>query len=354
MVSRHASSKRSSHVERAIRRALAVSLTASASCLLLGCPECSDDTESLQSFELPPARCDGKPVAAKATCAAPAVTDWSLPDGGASNSYHEARAAWLAAPCAAACKAVGIEATSCRVDSNGPASKLECTYIHDGSCYLAAPGKGRRPTGFEASARDADDLGSFLVAMGELEDASVPAFLRLKMDLQRVGAPHRLRRAAGRAARDERRHTRAAFAFARRVGVAPRRAIVASARARSLIAIAIENAVEGCVHELHGALIAAYAAKQSVDPNMRAMMARVAVEETSHAELAFELVTFFEPRLTREERHRVRDAVRDAVRALPASVGHFPKLAADGVLPPREVHLALLDSVRNELWRWLE
>jgi hypothetical protein len=52
-----------------------------------------------------------------------------------------------------------------------------------------------------------------------LEAASVDAFRVLRLELRAHSAPRRLLRAASRAARDERRHARAAGALARRFDV---------------------------------------------------------------------------------------------------------------------------------------
>ena len=52
---------------------------------------------------------------------------------------------------------------------------------------------------------------------------------------------------------------------------------------RELEAIAIENAVEGCVRESFGALLATWQAKTAGDARVRAAMKRIARDETRHA-----------------------------------------------------------------------
>jgi demethoxyubiquinone hydroxylase (CLK1/Coq7/Cat5 family) len=60
----------------------------------------------------------------------------------------------------------------------------------------------------------------------------------------------------------------------------------ARASARSLEAIALDNVSEGCVRELYGALVATYQARVARDPEVRAVVTRIAREETQHAALS--------------------------------------------------------------------
>src|SRR5580658_1383630 len=86
-----------------------------------------------------------------------------------------------------------------------------------------------------------------------LEAASVRAFDWLEDELSAHGAPERLQARARRAARDEVRHARVIRSFAERAGARVPSLRVKAARARSLEAMAVENAVEGCVNETLGA-----------------------------------------------------------------------------------------------------
>src|SRR6185503_12478530 len=97
-------------------------------------------------------------------------------------------------------------------------------------------------------------------------------------------------RQARRAAGDEVRHHRAMTALARRFGAEP----PAVPRAfpdevRSLEAVAVENAAEGCMRETIGALVAREQAGRAGDPVVRAAMRGIAADEARHAELAFQV-----------------------------------------------------------------
>jgi hypothetical protein len=125
-----------------------------------------------------------------------------------------------------------------------------------------------------------------------------------------------LLRAASRSARDERRHARIAKALARSFGVTVAPVEREVARARGVEALALENAVEGCVRETWGALVALRQATQASERTVRAAMGRIARDELRHAELAWSVDAWLRPRLTEPQRQRVRNARATAVAEL--------------------------------------
>ncbi|HEU4535075.1 MAG TPA: hypothetical protein VFS00_13200, partial [Polyangiaceae bacterium] len=118
---------------------------------------------------------------------------------------------------------------------------------------------GRRPAGLaEPAAWSGGALGRYLARQAYLEAASVEAFERLALELASFGAPPELVALARRAGADEVRHHALIVALGRRFAPdfacpAPE---AAPARARSRFEFALENAVEGCVRETWGALVA--------------------------------------------------------------------------------------------------
>jgi hypothetical protein len=183
--------------------------------------------------------------------------------------------------------------------TSGASASVNCT----GGCAV-----GRRPYGFCPSAVETRALGRYFAQLSELEAASVDAFRILRNDLRAQSAPKRLVKAAGRAARDEIRHARATRALARRAGERPQGLAPAHAPQRSLEAIAHENAIEGCVRETFGALLATYQADAATDPLVRAAMKRIGRDETRHAALSWQVQRWLEARLDPEARARVRRA----------------------------------------------
>jgi hypothetical protein len=123
----------------------------------------------------------------------------------------------------------------------------------------------------------------------------------------------------------------------------PRFGRVTRVKPRALEAIAIENAIEGCVRETFGALVAAWQAREARDPVVRAVMKRIARDETNHASLGWAIDTWARTRLDRAARRRVDAARAVAVRAF-SLMPEEPLNARDVVaagLPNREVQRAL-------------
>jgi len=201
-----------------------------------------------------------------------------------------------------------------------------CQY-HGVYCFFVQT--GRRPAGLrEADAADASspgcDVGQALARMAWLEAASVPAFRQLARELFVHGAPSALVARARRAANDEVRHARTMTWLAGEHGVAPERPTVRRAAARPLLEVARDNAVEGCVREGFGALCATFQSRAAQDEALRAAMAGIAWDETEHAELAWAIARWAEPRLGPHEREVVADARRAALAELVRSTDTAP------------------------------
>jgi hypothetical protein len=174
---------------------------------------------------------------------------------------------------------------------------------------------GRRTDGIAEPPRcDDARLGDVFAGRMYLEEVSVHAFARLERELAAHGAPASLLREARRAKRDEIRHTAMMARGARRFGGTPRSPEAPEATpVRSLLAIAVENAVEGCVRETYGAVVALMEARGSSDAHVRRTMQSVGADECRHAELSWAVAEWVMPRLTAAERARVKHAARQAV-----------------------------------------
>ncbi len=182
---------------------------------------------------------------------------------------------------------------SCFVEGglrDGAAPIVDCV-----SC--AGPG-GRRPRGLREARRalhaERAPLGDYFAAMAHLESASVRAFRDLERWLTSLGAPPRLAREARRAAADERRHARAASRLARRFGGVTARPRVRHTSEPTLLELLEDDAIEGCVGETFGALVATWKAERASDPRIRRTLRRISADETRHAAPS------------RRERHRPR------------------------------------------------
>ena len=211
---------------------------------------------------------------------------------------------------------------------------------------------GRRPAGIIEPLAPDGGVGGYFAAMAGLEQASVTAFRILRDELRAHGAPKRLVRAAARAARDEIRHARATGALARRFGAVPVHARLEPSMPRSIEAMAVENAVEGCVREAYGALLATYQVSAARDPIIRAQMTRIARDETRHAALSLRVGRWLERRLDRAAKLEVDRARQAAVRELLTSLAaeHTPSFADAAGLPAPALALALARQMQHTLW----
>jgi rubrerythrin len=204
-------------------------------------------------------------------------------------------------------------------------------------------GTGRRPAGLSGRRKAAktprDGLRAHFEDAAYLEAASVFAFERLRDELAAFGAPAELVKVAERSAREEERHARVTARLARAYGGRPEPARVTRARPRSLEAMARENAVEGCVRETFGAMVATWQAANATDARVRRSMKRIARDETRHAALAWAVARWAESRLDRKARTRVARARAAAHRELLRDLG--------AELPDRERLEAGLPSARE-------
>lgn len=236
----------------------------------------------------------------------------------------------------------------------------------DAMAYVAADGEpieiacdkcngvGRRPAGLAPprARRAGTGLGGYLASAAHLEAASVHAFERLAEELARHRAPTELVRAAKRSARDEVRHARVTSRLARRFGGDPPAVRVAPRRGRTLAAIALENAVEGCVRETFGALVAKYQARSACDAEIRREMTRIAADETRHAALAWAIARAIEPRLDDRTRRRIARARTRAVAKLrqDAAAGVSGRVACAAGLPAADRACLMIDALSAALW----
>ncbi|MBT9560210.1 MAG: ferritin-like domain-containing protein [Myxococcales bacterium] len=171
-----------------------------------------------------------------------------------------------------------------------------------------------------------------------LERLSVHAFTHLGRQLDRFRAPLGLRQRVQRARNDERRHARQMTALGRELGAAPRVVQVALPERLSLVDLAIENAVHGCLEETWGALLLHHQAATASRREHRRLFAQIAEDETRHAALSWELHAWALARLKGQDRAAVLSAMAAGLAALRAR-------AAAPVEPELVTTLGLPDSV---------
>jgi hypothetical protein len=262
-----------------------------------------------------------------------------------------------------------IKASDCRVVCpsygafNCQAADASCVggqIVRDGpisiSCDFCPGGIGRRPAKLSvpAARADAGVLAAYFERAAFLEAASVRAFLLLHEALVTFGAPEALLAATRRASTDEAVHLRMTARLARRFGGrAPpgaRAACTATAHT-SLDELMRENAVEGCVRETYGALVAWHQARNARDPVVRSTMETIASDETRHAALSWSIFRWAAVRLGRAECDGMRANVRDAIDTLNREIREpHPGLVRAAGLPTAIEQERLLFQLETRIW----
>jgi hypothetical protein len=174
-------------------------------------------------------------------------------------------------------------------------------------CLDCANSAGRRPRGLAVAGRPAaaSPLGDYFARLAYLEAASVIAFRDLEAALTARGAPRALRKAAARAADDERRHEAATASLARRFGAATIHPRTVTSRPPTLEELLVDDAVEGCVGESFGAMLAMCQGERASDEAIADVMREIARDEARHAALSWALLRWGAARLDRAARARV-------------------------------------------------
>ena len=214
-------------------------------------------------------------------------------------------------------------------------------------CYTCV--EGRRPEGFIERPLE-QTVAGWLAHAADLERVSIDAFRILARELAFHGAPHELVAWACRAAEDEVRHANALGGLAKREGATLSDVPVEHRATRDLMAIALENAVEGCVRETFGAVVAGWQAKHAHRIDIRRAMARIYVDEASHAELAWNVHAWIMSKLSVDERAEVAAAMDRAFAELTRSAGYplpDPWITDLGLPRPAQARRLVRDLVES-------
>ena len=237
----------------------------------------------------------------------------------------------------------------------GCAVTFQDNEVHAAVAYdVVTPGcgasVGRRPDGLAPPRRMHNDsaLGAWFANVAWLEASSIYAFLQLARELADHDAPGALVRLAQAAARDEVRHAQLMSRFAQRFGGAQPPVEVAPPRVRTLEALAIENAIEGCVRETWGAVVALWQAQRAPDAEMRAAFALIARDEVRHAALGWAIDRWAMGRLDDAAQVRVALAREAAVVSLAAEpIDELPAVGLPSAADARRLHARTNSSLWN-------
>lgn len=229
------------------------------------------------------------------------------------------------------------------VSSTGEITVTETVVVEEGDpgCTI-----GRRPEGLLASgaSRQTRTVGTFFAQAAHLEAASVFAFERLERELRTHRAPRSFVRDARRARNDEIRHARMTRRIAKKNGASPVNVQVEPVPNRSFFEFVKENAIEGCIRETFGALVATRQAQQATDQQIQRAMVVIAADETRHASLAWRVANWAETKLSAEEKAELRALQRAEVQRMARSLAQEDTAIPAAGFPGRDESLRLLSG----------
>lgn len=288
---------------------------------------------------------DCKPIADNTTCGEKVTYPCGLPIVVAATSPTPEECATLCSPITFSSPGAP---TFCYVwaEDTGPSRTVNCA-----SCAV-----GRRPAdlldGAPHACGEGDDIvGVALAEMAHIEAASVHAFRRLEDTLVRLNADEELVMRARRAARDEVAHARLVGNLAKERGFAPRRVELAKDHESTTFELALENAVEGCVHETLGVAYLEHQRLHAEDPALRAMAEALYEDELDHAALSWDLLAFFDARLEGKERQALRKAQQRALKDVIVEVGRIDETVRTALgLPSQAVVAELVGTLQETLF----
>lgn len=245
------------------------------------------------------------------------------------------------------CEQQIFDLDSCSIGEPTPEGMIpvECMYhtICEGRRHACIASRGALGAG----------AGAFLARAAHDEAASVHAFTALARELAGHGAPAGLLARIEAARGDEERHAAVVGGLALARGAEARSPSVVEMAARDLLAIAVENAVEGCVGETWAALVAAHQARYAAEAEVREVYAEIAADEARHAELAWSIDAWLMEQLSASERAAVAAARAAAVGRLCAAAGVAAEHDAGARLlgvPSQARARDLLAGLDAELW----
>jgi hypothetical protein len=204
----------------------------------------------------------------------------------------------------------------------------------------------------EPSRAEPSAIGDYLSRAAYLDAASSSAFERLSRELESHGAPACLVDECERARCVELCHAQRLGELAEHYGVTTATPPPAELSVRPLVAVALENVVEGVVRETYGAVVATVRGRSAGNAQVRKVMREIAHDEQAHARLAIDIATWFSLHMTDIENVWADNALRHASRALSREVD--VEIAADlswevGV-PSRCDALGICAGLSRRIW----
>ena len=229
---------------------------------------------------------------------------------------------------------------------------LSCTYEYSIACV-----GGRLPNGLDvqASMESQHEVGAYFAQLAYLEEAAVLAFDFVIEELKQLGAPQVLIEQSLAAKQDEIEHTILATQLAKRYGATPPPVEASTFTMRPLVEIAIDNQREGCVRETYGSLMGMWQSMTSIDPVVRAVMERIALDESRHAALSWSISEWLTPQLSETEQNTCRQVLHETLTQLRTELATSPSkdMITYAGFPTHEQAQQLLDGLQRQYWQFV-
>ena len=159
--------------------------------------------------------------------------------------------------------------------------------------------KGRAPLCSTEEMHEVSDLASHFARQAQEEAISIFSFAELHNILCAYEAPKQLQERCIQALREEQAHTRMAIALCEQYGGSAPTIRTPQQKTVSLFSAARHNALVGCIQETWAAVLEEYQA-QNTQKHFRTQ-SRIAKDEASHAQLAWDIHDFFMSQLSERE-----------------------------------------------------
>ncbi|WP_040849290.1 hypothetical protein [Thiofilum flexile] len=257
--------------------------------------------------------------------------------------------------------------TQCETQSLGRSGKVKCeatytvarfNYTDAPGCYSPlvfhprpVPGRLTEGTTLQAPAKH-HVLGHYFAEMASMETAAITAFRYLVRELEAYQAPAALIQMAREAVQEEIEHAEMAGLLAQAYDTSVPEVLIDDFRLRSLVDIALENAVQGCVNETYAAACGYWQAAVAEHEVFREVIAHISEEESKHATLSWAIHVWIMPQLTLQEQQVVRVAQAQAIARLQTIEGadEHPLIRMALGQPSAAESERLVNQLRTQLW----
>ncbi len=207
------------------------------------------------------------------------------------------------------------------------------------SCSFPYEGRGNGEICKTSSGQGGSHMARWSARAFHAEASSVAAFLQIRAELKRFGAPSSLQQRCLQASCDEIKHARVMAALTDTLGGTHSELDFGDVPQRSLLDFAIDNVKEGCVNEAYAALCALYQGEVLPESHIKTTLQNIGNDELRHVVLSYDIHRWCMTQLSDEEQELVRAEQKKAFAQLYKNAQKRPVQTLP--YPPASVILAM-------------